>query len=541
MDPYYINNPSAMRPGETYEQWQARYGNQANAGSSGSPGSQNTQSTPNYITSSLFQQQQASQNYLSGGFQSYNPTPTTPTDYSYLLSPEEQKAQSYYDKLISLNEQAIGESAYRTEQENLGGIEEMRKTQKDLEAQLKGLINESKAIPLQIQNEFAGRGATAGGVAPIETGRLRENAIKSLNVSSLLEASRGNLSNALDLVDRAVAQKYDPIKEKIAVASANLELILKSPAYTNAQKKRAQEQLDIQAKKDRDIKREEEAYKTVQAMAAAAVSNNPGNSAASLAAQQVLKLDTSSPDYLMQAFNIIGQYQSNPIEVQKSLLDLEYKKAQTSEMKAKAAKAIEDLKASPGGSQLYSGLSSQTSTAVRSQVGKFAGEPMVQNFATIQEGYNFASNLSDTTTNPADDQALIYALAKVLDPGSVVREGEYATAQKYSQSWASAFGKGVSQAILGTGFLSEQARKNIKKTIEERYKASKTSYDNLYSKYSKGINILTGRTNGADFLIDYATPTSFGLAEQVRGMGYDYEAMKLAGHSDEEIKQSLGL
>jgi hypothetical protein len=105
---------------------------------------------------------------------------------------------------------------------------------------------------------------------------------------------------------------------------------------------------------------------------------------------------------------------------------------------------------------LYNGLSSKTATAVRSQVAAFKTEATVQNFNQVQEGYNFVKNLPTTTTNPADDQALIYSLAKVLDPGSVVREGEYATAQKYAQSWINAYGKGVSQALAGTGFLSEQ-------------------------------------------------------------------------------------
>lgn len=153
--------------------------------------------------------------------------------------------------------------------------------------------------------------------------------------------------------------------------------------------------------------------------------------------------------------------------------------------------------------QLYSGLSSSTATAVRAKASAFKTEAVVQNFATVQEGYNFARALSNTTQNPADDQALIYSLAKALDPGSVVREGEYATAQKYAQSWINAYGKGVEQAILGTGFLSESARKNIKQTIEQKYQASKKSYDNLYSQYESGVNSLTGRKDGAAFLTDY--------------------------------------
>jgi hypothetical protein len=160
--------------------------------------------------------------------------------------------------------------------------------------------------------------------------------------------------------------------------------------------------------------------------------------------------------------------------------------------------------------QLYNGLSSKTATAVRSKASAFKAEPTIQNFAILQEGRNFATSMSNTTTNPADDQGLIYALAKVLDPGSVVREGEYATAQKYSQSWVNAFGKGVTQALLGTGFLSQEARANIKKTIEQKYKSSKVSYNNLYKQYTLGINNLTGRSDGDKFISDYAIQSNGG-------------------------------
>lgn len=176
---------------------------------------------------------------------------------------------------------------------------------------------------------------------------------------------------------------------------------------------------------------------------------------------------------------------------------------------AGSAKPAEGGTTTPGENpQLYSGLSTKTATAVRAKTAAYKTEPTVQNFAVIQEGRNFAGSLSNTTTNPVDDQGLIYALAKALDPGSVVREGEYATAQKYAQSWISAFGKGVTQALLGTGFLSETARKQIKDTIEAKYKASKTSYDNIQKQYETGINNLTGRSDGAKFLSDYSINNS---------------------------------
>lgn len=158
--------------------------------------------------------------------------------------------------------------------------------------------------------------------------------------------------------------------------------------------------------------------------------------------------------------------------------------------------------------QLYSGLSTQTASAIRGEVSKFKSEPLVTNFGVEQEAKNFVDGLANDTKNPADDQGLLYALAKVLDPNSVVREGEYATAQKYSQSWLQAYGSSVNQAINGTGFLSATARANIKATINARYQASKTSYDAVRNSYANQISTLTGRGDGSAFLNDYTTPTS---------------------------------
>jgi len=126
-------------------------------------------------------------------------------------------------------------------------------------------------------------------------------------------------------------------------------------------------------------------------------------------------------------------------------------------------------------------------STVNSIASAFDNEPIVKNFNVLKEGYLFAKNLSNTTTNPSDDQGLVYAFAKAMDPGSVVREGEYATVQKYAQSLIQSYGKSVTQAINGTGFLTPEARANIKKTIESKYNSSKTQYDNIYKEYQRQI------------------------------------------------------
>lgn len=135
---------------------------------------------------------------------------------------------------------------------------------------------------------------------------------------------------------------------------------------------------------------------------------------------------------------------------------------------------------------------------------RFGQEPTVRRMATIAEGYQFAQRLPNDTRNPADDQALIYAFAKAMDPESVVREGEYATVQRYAQSWVESFGFNAMRVVQNREFLTPEARRNIKATIADKYAVSRSSYDNLRRETVKQIERATGTANGDQFLIEYA-------------------------------------
>lgn len=174
------------------------------------------------------------------------------------MTEPERVATDLTSRLIEANRRLVCESTFRTEQETTQGISELQKTQTDLSSQLKAIQNEAQAIPLQLQQEAAGRGVTTGGLQPIQTARLRANAIQALGVSSLLEASRGNLATAQDMVDRAVRTKYDPIREEINSIRTNLDIIINSPEYSIAEKNRATQQKARQDEINRSLQREEQ-------------------------------------------------------------------------------------------------------------------------------------------------------------------------------------------------------------------------------------------------------------------------------------------
>lgn len=276
------------------------------------------------------------------------PEPTYVPDLSYLgalgktaeLSPEEESAQSLSDRMLELTKPLAGKDQYQMEQEQASGLPGFQAQERDLQARLTGYVNESRAIPLQIQQEFAGRGATAGGVAPIQTARIRENAIKALTVKSLLEATRGSIASAKDNADRAVALKFAPMEAEMKALEKNLEIIQKSPAYTQAEKKRALEQsLILEERKTAQAQKKED-ESAILAMATAAVANNPGNQQAQMAAQKALATGD-----LKKAFSILGQYQDDPMELRSQILDEEYKRQQIESVKAAIRKTNADATA----------------------------------------------------------------------------------------------------------------------------------------------------------------------------------------------------
>jgi len=143
-------------------------------------------------------------------------------------------------------------------------------------------------------------------------------------------------------------------------------------------------------------------------------------------------------------------------------------------------------------------------TRVQSRISKFDNLPAVKNTQTMAEAANFAQGLNPNTKNPADDQALIYAFAKAMDPNSVVREGEYATVQKYAQSWAQSMGFDAARMFSNTPFLTAAARQNMKTTILQKFKAAQGQYDTIRKSYASQINKITGGADGDSWLTDYA-------------------------------------
>lgn len=151
------------------------------------------------------------------------------------------------------------------------------------------------------------------------------------------------------------------------------------------------------------------------------------------------------------------------------------------------------------------GIPKQAETRVNQLLGAFDNEPQVRSFQIMQNAIDSVRNLDINTTNPSDDQSLIYAFAKVMDPTSSVKEGEYTTIKDYSQKLFDKYGSGLGQAWSGTGFLSPTARANIKKTLDGKFSTEKKAYDNVRNQSMKKIDAAAGKQGvGEQLLQDYS-------------------------------------
>lgn len=152
------------------------------------------------------------------------------------------QGQNTQNQLVNLLTERLssntGKTQYLSDQQNLAGVnteqaslDALNSRFNDLGASLKGLSNEAKAIPLDDQNKATGLGITDAGLAPITTGRLRENAIKALTLSSEGDALSSRIANsdtrllrAKEKAQQAVDLKYKPLEEDIARLQSFLDI-----------------------------------------------------------------------------------------------------------------------------------------------------------------------------------------------------------------------------------------------------------------------------------------------------------------------------
>lgn len=147
-----------------------------------------------------------------------------------------------------------------------------------------------------------------------------------------------------------------------------------------------------------------------------------------------------------------------------------------------ANRKISIAKAGMGGSGL---TPSQINSTVNGIAGAFDNEPLVKEYNTINRAVQTFNSLGSSAT---DDIQRVYTFAKIADPTSAVKEGEYQSIEKYAQALIQRTGLRVSRVFSATGILTPEARTAMGKTVQTSLNAAKTAYNQVASEYQRQIN-----------------------------------------------------
>lgn len=187
-----------------------------------------------------------------------------------------------------------------------------------------------------------------------------------------------------------------------------------------------------------------------------------------------------------------------------------------------------------------SGLTSaQLNSTINSIAGAFDNEQIVKDFNQATSQYQLMSSLGTQSKNPGDDIAFVYAFAKLMDPNSVVREGEYATVQKYAQSFLDAKTLDAIRLAKNTNFLTADAKQKLLTTSYAKMQVLNTQYQNLQNQYQQRID--TVQSGGFNTLPDYSQ--AFDLQSPTgskQNVASQEEANKIIESIPNQSQQSVG-
>lgn len=142
----------------------------------------------------------------------------------------------------------------------------------------------------------------------------------------------------------------------------------------------------------------------------------------------------------------------------------------------------------------------------------FDKHPTVVRFNKTQEAKDFVNSFDLNTNDPTIDQALIYAFAKAMDPDSAVRNEEYNTISKNSQTWFNQLGVNLQRVYDNASLLSIDARTKLVNMINNKYNSSLKSYSSLKKGYETKIENTVKpyvpSFKASSIMLDTATPNT---------------------------------
>lgn len=147
----------------------------------------------------------------------------------------------------------------------------------------------------------------------------------------------------------------------------------------------------------------------------------------------------------------------------------------------------------------------QINTTVNGIASAYDNEQTVRDYNTIRRNVDVFDNLGNTAT---DDIQRVYTFAKVADPNSAVKEGEYASIEKYAQAVMQRAGLRVSRVFNPTGILTQEARTAMSQTLNTSLSASERAKSQVQAEYQRQIDdAYSGKPRT---ITQYTPPTQYG-------------------------------
>jgi hypothetical protein len=160
---------------------------------------------------------------------------------------------------------------------------------------------------------------------------------------------------------------------------------------------------------------------------------------------------------------------------------------------------------------------------------EFNSQPAVKAFNEVKISYEKMKKAAEKPS-AAGDLALIFSMMKMLDPGSTVREGEFATAQNAA---------GVPERMrarwnqtLDGEVLTEDQRRDFMGQADSFYTSQKSAHDDEVKRYA---DIATKRGIAIDDVLGPGAATDAKAAR----LAARASELKRAGHSKEQIREVL--
>jgi len=269
----------------------------------------------------------------------------------------------------------------------------------NLNAQASALNREATAIPIQVQGESVGRGRTESGVAPITTGRLRENALRALSIGQQADVaaaaatgSQLRLNAAKEKAKQLVDLKYKPLEDQLAIKKQQYEL--NKDILSSIDKKRT-ESLNAAIKREETALAEKKANE--KEVSSLIIKASPYAPASILEKAASLQKSGASPTQVAAALGkYAGDYLGDLVKLSTiSKNNAEYDKA-TAELKMISQPLASNA---PAGSNAASQISWANSAINKESLSAGEREKINKSFAVVPQLANLSTALQKDQTS----------------------------------------------------------------------------------------------------------------------------------------------